>query len=71
MKKLLLVFLLLCCSCESSDTNDIGERTDDITYFRDPKSELCFASVGFVTYGLNEGVSITCVPCDSVKHLLK
>lgn len=65
MKKILIFwFLIICVSCETSQT----EFQNKTYYWKDERTNLCFAAVrnpGSHAY------SFTCVPCDSVKHLLK
>lgn len=74
MKKMLnlafnLIFIILLFSCtrvkESVDTREI-------VYFKDVRTNLCFAKIEFSLPNYNaNGVSISCVPCDSVKHLIE
>lgn len=64
MKPLFFLLLtLIFCSCK---TNEQKVATT-ISYFKDEKSNLCFA------YFKNAGgeLSITYVPCENVKHLIK
>lgn len=63
MKTIIAILLLLILgSCELKERWNYKE----IIYFKDTRTGLCFASV--LT---NTAISITYVPCDSVKHLLK
>lgn len=71
---LLLSFLFVINSCQSK-TGTVGNvHPSDISYYKDSRTNLCFAVIG-AKEGvdlLNESTSIgmACVPCDSVKHLL-
>lgn len=70
---LLLMFLaaaLSSCGPQISDET-ISEDSHKIQYFKDERTGLCFGNISSYSYGLNEVASFTCVPCDSVKHLLK
>jgi len=53
---------LLTTGCGATDpaASDIAAH---LTYFRDPKTHLCFAAVGSRTYGAYTVTSITTVPC--------
>ena len=65
--------------CEITNTpfqvsiNNIDIDGTDIIYFKDKRTNLCFGAItsrkarSFDTSGLG----LTCVPCDSVKHLIK
>jgi hypothetical protein len=48
-----------------------SSKTLDLTYYKDTSTNLCFAKVVSYSAGGRSIASITCVPCDSVKHLLK
>ena len=68
MKKLILIvgiLLIASTSCQISDTTDNTDVKNNLTYFKDEKTGLCFATVNsHNTYGSVS--SITCVPCDSL-----
>jgi hypothetical protein len=69
MKKLLLMMLLF-TACRSNDLHKQEVVNREIEYFKDERANLCFgklvsASIDYTVW------SFTCVPCDSVKHLLK
>lgn len=72
MKKLFILMLgaFLLTSCDSS-VQDSQSATDRLTYFKDARTGLCFGQVISTGYGGFTSTSITCVPCDSVKALLK
>lgn len=73
MKKLLLILLLslTAASCSRQSNRNVTSQNvlDNITYFKDPKTGLCFASINSVTYNFQWVTSITCVPCDSLKKI--
>ena len=70
MKKLLAfclsVFLFSCQQTVKSDTDSIENK---IVYFRDTRTGLCFGAINSISYASYAVTSITCVPCDSLKHL--
>ncbi len=65
------VITLTGCSIHSSDNVDIDG--EDITYVKDSRTNLCFGVMAsrksFSTDAI--GLSLTCVPCESVEHLIK
>lgn len=70
MKKLILVCaLLMLVSCQMNESTDNAQVQNYLTYFKDPRTGLCFASINSSTYGGNRVTSITCVPCDSLKKI--
>lgn len=72
MKKMLLVVILITLfSCQNNSKTDVLKLKNGITYFKDDETNLCFATINSSTYGGYEIVSITCVPCDSIKKLIK
>lgn len=72
MKKtlFLLITLLIFSSCEPHKMSS-EEAIKEVYYFKDSKSNLCFAGVSKYVYKSGSGIAIACVPCDSVKHLLR
>ena len=69
---LLLLTIVFICSCSTEQINNksnVTEITNNIVYFKDYKTGLCFASVNSITSNLYTVASITCVPCDSLKNL--
>jgi len=70
MKYLTILALILLTSCDTGPATS-DEATNQITYMKDNKSGLCFARTTSNSYGGHDITSITCVPCDSVKNLLK
>lgn len=72
-KYLLLVSTLLAVvlsSCQFNDKADTDEIKDNIVYFRDSNTGLCFAAINSInTKSLSSSSSITCVPCDSLKRI--
>lgn len=80
MKKLFLIGLIALAGCNNdyvhNSSNKISKEDSiynmygPITYFKDTRTGLCFASIlSRNSYG--GIVSITTVPCDSVKKFLK
>lgn len=66
--KLIVLLLLFNASCVRSEENLI----EDIKYFKDDKSGLCFAKVeNGIYHASNYSISITCVPCNNVQHLIE
>ena len=59
--------LLVACDGTISSNEEADER---ISYFKDARSKLCFAQISSTSSNGYKVVSITCVPCDSVKNLL-
>ena len=76
MKKRLFLLTLLVLplgSCSVNTSGNIDIDATDIQYSKDTRTGLCF---GFVASRKTmkveaTGLGLTCVPCDSVKHLLK
>jgi len=67
---IVLVLTLVVCGCgQDSSKPDVESIQDNIVYFRDGRTGLCFASVNSDTYYGWEVTSITCVPCDSLRYL--
>jgi len=74
MKKIIVIFtFLILTSCHSkqpeyiegfSQTGTSG--ANEIRYFKDKRTGLCFAERGTL-----DSYAFTCVPCDSVKNLIK
>lgn len=59
--KILLPFLLLCCSCTEQQLS-IDQRQylgDRIAYYKDPRTELCFAGMAIG----GPSALLTNVPC--------
>lgn len=72
MKKILIVFgmVLLMSACQISDKTNVQKIGNNITYFKDAKTGLCFAAVNSISSSSsNSYTSITCVPCDSLKNV--
>lgn len=80
MKRILIITLLF-CGCNpnysipeiregGSNTVEVQELKNSIVYLKDSTTNLCFAVLK--SYN-NKGdiYSFTCVPCDSIKKLLK
>ena len=75
MKKIVIVLGLALtmggCSVNSSSNVDIDGN--DMMYFKDSRTELCFGAVASrkTMSASTSGLGVTCVPCESVKHLIK
>ena len=62
MKKLLILAILL-SGCQNNDKADNQKISENLTYFKDYNTGLCFASLNSAnSYGYL--TSIACVPCD-------
>jgi hypothetical protein len=71
MKKLILICIVMTLglfSCQMNGSANTEEIKGSLTYFKDPNTGLCFASINSVvdSYYIT---SITCVPCDSLKKI--
>lgn len=70
MKRLVVLFLMLVfLSCQNNSLSNKDEIVVNISYIKDENTGLCFATVNSLTYGFYSIVSISCVPCDSIKNL--
>ena len=67
---IILFSLILCLSCEEHSETIKDKVLDNITYFKDPNTGLCFAAINSIGYGGWKTTSFTCVPCDSVNNVL-
>lgn len=63
---LLLVILLSGCDSQPKYVNGDSVNPNEIKYFQDLRTGLCFAERGAVN-----AYSFACVPCDSLKRLEK
>lgn len=63
---LTIIFTIFLFSCDHSARNN----PDKIKYFKDKRTNLCFAEITSISNGINKVSSITCVLCDSVKLYL-
>ncbi len=72
MKMFLTIVMFLCIiGCQVNNVPDNGKIIESISYFKDTRTNLCFASVNSATYGGNQVVSITNVPCKNVENFIK
>tara|TARA_R110002050_G_scaffold19263_2_gene55530 strand:+ start:970 stop:1194 length:225 start_codon:yes stop_codon:yes gene_type:complete len=74
MKKLTtLLFATLLCSCSVNTSGNVNFKGEDLKYFKDSRTNLCFAVVGSRKAATLEitGLGVTCVPCENVEHLIK
>ena len=65
----LVLILIACLNSQQTTTENLDVKFNNIlTYFKDERTGLCFATTSsYTTYGTV--VSITCVPCDSLKKI--
>lgn len=69
MKQIFLIVLtfLSFCACEepnrTTNIKTINNVKHQISYFKDPYTKLCFATLSSTTYYGFVVVSFTCVPC--------
>lgn len=69
MKQIFLVVLTFLCFCgcgkpnRTTNINTINDVKHQISYFKDPYTKLCFATLSSTTYYSYTVVSFTCVPC--------
>lgn len=47
----------------------INDSWSSLSYYKDPRTSLCFAYVSSDTYGLEQVVSIATVPCGALKNV--
>lgn len=71
MKKLItfvfLASLSISMSCQINTKPDVEDIEDNMVYFKDKNSGLCFGAVNSLnTKSASNSSSITCVPCDSL-----
>ena len=74
MKKIIATIVLgvLMASCNQQLTSQpkVNGVKTNITYFKDERTHLCFASINSQTTNLFLVTSIACVPCDSINNLI-
>lgn len=64
----ILMLAVVLPSCQINEKPNTKEIQENIVYFKDPNTGLCFAAVNSTnTKSLSNSSSITCVPCDSLK----
>lgn len=72
MTKILLFFIgLTLFGCQYNEPTDTTELQSNLSYFKDHRTNLCFAALNSQSSNGYMVTSITCVPCDSVKKFLK
>lgn len=76
MKKLIILLgiaMLTFTSCGVNSSNNIDIDGEDMTYFKDSRTGLCFGAIASrkTMSASTTGLGLTCVPCDKVKHLIK
>lgn len=59
------------CSVNSSKIDVDSFETEDIIYFKDLRTGLCFGVAASRVYGATSstGMGMTCVPCESLKNV--
>ncbi len=70
MKKLkFILFPLVLLSCTNQQNKITSKEQIDgkIIYFKDRRTEVCFAAINSTTYMNYETTSITCVPCELIE----
>lgn len=66
----ILLLAVVLPSCQINEKPDTSEIQENIVYFKDPNTGLCFAAVNSTnTKSWSNSSSITCVPCDSLKKV--
>lgn len=73
MKKLILILALITiglssCKYPEPDVETLNNIIESTFYYKDSKTGLCFAGV-YSSNAYGDIVSITCVPCDSLKKI--
>ena len=67
IRLLLAAAILSLEGCDNYQTKPsdsaIQNMTEDIRYFRDDRSGLCYASVGQATSSIHPSIQLTWVPC--------
>ncbi len=75
MKKVIIILTVFLFSCDARNVQIEDFNPERISYFKDSRTNLCFGVTGRVKgaslTNIAESLSFTCVPCDSVKHLIK
>lgn len=75
MKKILLVLgtslLLASCSVGTSKISESDIDPDDVTYFKDNRTGLCFGILASkkAQSMSSTGLGIACVPCEALKNV--
>lgn len=72
MKKVILfsIMVVALLGCQMSSTPNVDKVCDNLIYFKDSRTGLCFAAINSVSSSSgNEYTSITCVPCEALKNV--
>lgn len=70
MKILVILLCLAMTGCQLNGKPDVESIKDNLVYFKDEKTGLCFAAVNSMSSkSLSNSSSIACVPCDSLKKV--
>ena len=67
-----LLFVLLQFSPEPIKFKNVKDFNNNITYFKDDKTGLCFAIIGINVKNRTDaiGLGFTCVPCEKAEKYL-
>jgi hypothetical protein len=75
MKRLVIVLglALMIGGCSVNSSDNVNIDGEDMVYFKDSRTNLCFGAVASrkAMTASTTGLGVTCVPCESVKHLIK
>ena len=68
---MIILALALLGSCSVNTSGNIDIDADDLQYFKDDRTGLCFAAVASRKSLSADatGLGLTCVPCDSLKNV--
>lgn len=71
MKKIVVLIGLIAIlsACQMSTQTNVKSVGRNLTYFKDARTGLCFASVNSNSTQGGSYTSIACVPCDSLKNV--
>lgn len=75
MKKIFYIFIAaILCACNQTSTptaTNAKGNVEKMTYTEDERVGLCYGVLNSTTSDGFEVTVPTCVPCDSVRHLIK
>jgi len=75
IKLLLLMLIVVIFTACQSTTGKVGNiDPNDITYFEDPRTGICYAIIGARegdSFNESTSIGLTIVPCEKVKKYLK
>tara|TARA_R110002012_G_scaffold188007_5_gene355051 strand:+ start:347 stop:577 length:231 start_codon:yes stop_codon:yes gene_type:complete len=69
----LMVMIVTLTSCGVGTSNNVNFDGNDMSYFKDGRTNLCFGVVASKKALSVEttGLGVTCVPCENVEHLIE